>query len=229
MIQLDDKANELLTELRQFTDISFETHNENYCGVSQQNNKAIIYYNPNNFSNSSIVHELLHIWLNKFEYFVGNHIYMICLSHPKLFKVFSKFLCDYIENVFDHNKMYPRYKELGYSDEEFIVNGLKEKCSIQDIKQLSLKFLNVYNAESINRFIGYLLSIYADHVSNDYSEHIKLLKAKDSQLFQIVTEFWNRWVNFDVTNVDSLYNSPFEISNPFIDEMENWIQNKKVK
>jgi hypothetical protein len=229
MMQLDEKANNFLIELRQSQEISFETHNENYCGVSQQNNKAVIFYNPLTFSNSSIVHELLHVWLNKYDYFIGNHIYMMTLSHPKLSKVMTKFLCDYIENVFDHNKMYPKYHEMGYSDEDFIVDGLKEKCSIQDIKQLTLKFLNVYRAESINMYIGFLLSIYADHVIHDYSEHLKLLKAKDSELFRIVTEFWNRWLNFDVENIDSLYNSAFDITNPFIDEMEDWIKNKKIK
>lgn len=229
MIHLDNQTNQLLEELRQFHEISFETHDKDYCQVSQQNNKATIFYNPKKLSNSSIAHELLHIWLNKYDYCIGNHIYLTCLSHPKLSQIMTKHLCDYIENVFDHNKMYPKFKDMGYSDEDFIVDGLKEKCSILDIKQISLKFLNTYRSKSIDRYIGCLLSIYADHVTNDYSQHLELLKTKDAELFKIVTDFWLNWLNFDITNVDPLYNSAFDLANTFIEDMQNWIKIKKLK
>ncbi|WP_369765832.1 hypothetical protein [Flavobacterium sp. WC2429] len=229
MEQFDNEVLSLLEELKQKHDIRFETHDENYCGVSQQNNTATVFYNPKQFNNASIAHELLHVWLSKFEYHVGSHIYLMCLSDSKLSKIMTKFLCDYIENLFDHNKMYPKYKEMGYSDEDFIVNGLEQKCSISDIKQLSLSLLNVYNANSINRFIGYLLSIYADHVFHDYLEHLSLLKNKNAELFKIVTVFWNRWLIFDVTVIDPIFNSSYEISNSFLDEMETWVANKKIK
>ena len=59
------------------------------------------------------------------------------------------------------------------------------------IKSINLKFLGTYNSNSINRYIGNLISIYADHVDNDYTEHLKLLREKDDSLFSIITDFWN--------------------------------------
>ncbi|RPH27704.1 MAG: hypothetical protein EHM93_19135 [Bacteroidales bacterium] len=223
---LDNKALELLADLRNHYEISFQQKNINYCETYTQNGKSIIYYNPKIVDNESIVHELLHIWLDKYNYIIGNHIFLSCKSHNKLNKVFRKFLCDYIGNCLDHNKMYSKYLEMGYGPEKFLMDALDEKCSIREIKRLHLKFLGRYKAKSIDRFIGYLISIYADHVHNDYSEHLKLLKSKDPDLFKIVTDFWNKWTKFDIETIDPIYNSDIELAESFILEMEQWIDNK---
>ncbi|MEH6764918.1 MAG: hypothetical protein V7655_10495 [Aequorivita antarctica] len=226
---LDKNTTNLLDELSSDFQINFEEKNINYCELFTQNKKATIYYNPEIIDTEMIAHELLHLWLNKFNYVLGNHIYLIFKSDWKLSKIFNKFLCDYIENCFDHFKMYPKFKAMGYSDEKFLMNGLAEKCSIADIKKLHLKFLGKYKADSINNFIGYLISIYADHIENDYDEHLELLKTKEPELFKIITDFWNKWVSFDIENIDSIYNSDIELVNSFMTDIENWITNKKLK
>lgn len=73
--------------------------------------------------------------------------------------------------------MYPEFIEMGYSPEKFLLNGLDEKCSLYDIKSLNLSFLKTYKAKSIEMYIGFLISIYADHIDNNYNEHLRLLKA----------------------------------------------------
>lgn len=225
---IDKKTSQLLEELKADFQIDFEEKNINYCEMFQINGTAKIYFNPAIIDTETITHELLHIWLNKYNYRIGNYIYMVCSENKKLGKIFTKFLCDYIENCFDHNKMYPKYLEMGYSPEKFIVNGLGEKCHIKDIKSINLKFLGTYNSNSINRYIGNLISIYADHVDNDYTEHLKLLREKDDSLFSIITDFWNSWINFDITNIDPIFNSDIELSENFITAMEFWIKDKRV-
>ncbi len=184
--KLDIENTLLLADLRKDFQIEFEPKDINYCEVFSKNGHSTIYYNPEIFDNESIAHELLHIKLEKYTYVIGNHIYLSCQNHKKLGKIFSKFLCDYIENCFDHFKMYPNYIDMGYSPEGFLINGLDEKCSLQDILLLNLNFLGRYKSKSINRYIGYLISIYADHVNNDYKEHLKRLKDKEPELFVIV-------------------------------------------
>jgi hypothetical protein len=125
--------------------------------------------------------------------------------------------------------MYPEYVEMGYSPEGFITNGLNEKCSLQKIKSLNLSFLKTFKAKSIEHYIGYLISIYADHVNNDYNEHLRLLKEKDINLFEIVSKFWSQWEVFDIKNIDAIYNSDIDLTNSFISDMEEWIENKKIK
>ncbi|WP_225037309.1 hypothetical protein [Winogradskyella sp. SM1960] len=226
---LDKTTSELLSELRKEFRIDFQEKNINHCEVFTQNRNSIICFNPNIVDNESIAHELLHIWLNKYNYIIGSHIYLSFQSDWKLSKIFNKFLCDYIENCFDHYKMYPKYLEMGYSPEKFIMNGLEEKCSIEDIKKLHLKFLSKYKPDSINRFIGYLISIYADHIDNTYDEHLNLLEKKEPKLFRIVTEFWNKWTEFDIENIDAINNSDLELAESFMTEMKEWIEFKKVK
>ena len=226
---LDKNTTYLLAELRVDFEIEFVEKNINYCEVFSQNKKSTIYYNPHIVNTESIAHELLHIWLDKFNYVLGNHIYLFFKSDKKLSMVFTKFLCDYIGNCFDHYKMYPKYKNMGYSDANFVINGLEEKCSLTDIKTLHLKFLSKYKANSINRFIGYLISIYADHIDNNYKTHLELLKKKDPDLFKVVTDFWNKWIAFDIENIDPIYNSDIELVGSFITDMETWIENKKLK
>jgi hypothetical protein len=225
-----NRVNEsLLADLRNDFEIEFEKRNISYCEVFSRNGKSTIYYNPNLVENESIAHELLHIKLDRYTYVIGNHIYLSCQHHPKLGKVFSKFLCDYIENCFDHCKMYEAYLDMGYSAEKFLLNGLDEKCSIKDIKSLNLFRWGRYKANSINRYNGYLISIYADHVDNDYQKHLKLLKEKDSELFGIVTSFWGNLQAFDITNIDPVYNSEIDLSESFIFDMEKWSESKKIK
>lgn len=226
---LDNKTKLLLLDLRTDFQIEFEQKEIDYCEVFTKNRQATVYYNPKLINNEAIAHELLHIKLNRYNYVIGNHIYFSCLNHLKLQKIFNKFLCDYIGNCFDHYKMYPEYVEMGYSQKGFLTNGLDEKCSLKDIKSLSLSFLKTYKAKSIELYIGYLISIYADHIDNNYNEHLKLLQEKDSNLFEIISKFWNKWKVFDITNIDAIYNSDLELANSFISDIEEWIELKKIK
>lgn len=226
---LDINTIELLNDLRADFDITFETKDIDYCEVFQKSNKATIYYNPKLVNAESIAHELLHIWLNRFNYSIGNHIFLCTQGDKKLSKFLNKFLCDYIENCCDHYKMYPKYLEMGYSPKEFLKNSLELKTSISDIKNIKLKFLSVYNSQSINLFIGGLFSILADHIKeNDYSEHHKYLIEKDSKLYNIVVGFWNKWEVFDIENIDPINNSDLELTNSFIDGLTAWANNKII-
>ena len=223
---LDKNTLALLADLRNIHEIDFQQKSISYCETFSQNGKSTIFYNPLIIDNESIAHELLHIWLDKYKCIISNHIFLSCESHKKLSKIFRKFLCDYIGNCMDHYKIYPKYVEMGYGPEKFVMDGLAEKCSMNDIKKLHLKFLGKYKPKSIDKFIGYLISIYADHIYHDYSKHLNLLNSKEPELFRIVTVFWNKWTIFDIENIDPIYNSDIELAESFIGEMEQWIEKK---
>ncbi len=225
---LDNTTISLLKDLEKDFDISFEPKNIDFCGVFQKNKKATIYYNPKNVDSASIAHELLHIWLTRFNYSIGNHIYLALYSDKKLNKVFNKFLCDYITNCCNHFKMYPKFINLGYQPADFLKNSLDEKASLKDIKRLKLKFLGSYNSKAINFYIGSLFAILADHVENDYTQHHSYLKQFDFQLYTIVSDFWNKWEKFDIENIDVINNSDLDLINSFIDNMKEWIKTKRI-
>jgi len=152
--KIDRKAQELLNELSAEYQIKFDKSNINYCQLLLKGKKAIIRYNPNLLDNESIVHELLHLWLDRYNYKIGNYIYLACGQDMNLGKVFSKPLCDHIENCFDHFKMYPKYIEMGYSAEGFMIDSLKEKCAIKDIDLIQTDTLGLHHAKSINYYIS---------------------------------------------------------------------------
>ncbi|OFZ00217.1 MAG: hypothetical protein A3K10_08440 [Bacteroidetes bacterium RIFCSPLOWO2_12_FULL_31_6] len=91
-----------------------------------------------------------------------------------------------------------------------------------------MKNFGIYNSQSVNLFIGCLLSIYADHIENDYSKHLKNLKEKDIALFDIVIEFWKSWEKFDIENINA-NNSDFELIGNFIYNIRAWASNKKIR
>lgn len=226
---LDEATSLLLEDLNKVFDISFEQKNIDYCVVVQKNNMATIYYNPKNVNTESIVHELLHIWLKKFNYSIGNHLFLCTQSDKKLNKFLYKFLCDYIGNCCDHLKMYPKYLEMGYSPKEFLKNGLELKTSLGHLKKIRLKFLGIYSGHSINLFIGCLISILADHIKeNDYTEHLIYLKKKDLALYEIIVNFWEKWKVFNIHNIDPIYNSDLELISILIDELTVWVNNKII-
>jgi len=226
---IDKKTLELLNDLQTDFEISFEIKDIDYCEVFQKNKTATIYYNPKIVNSESLTHELLHIWLKRFNYSIGNHIFLSTQSDKKLSKFLNKFLCDYIGNCCDHYKMYPKYLEMGYSPKEFLNNGLELKTSVSDIKKLRLKFLGLYNSQSINLFIGYLISILADHIKeNDYTEHHKYLMDKDLALYNIDCGFWKKWEAFDIENIDPIFNSDIELTDCFIDGLTDWANGKSI-
>lgn len=225
--KLDSKNLILLNELKRNCKIIFKEWENNYCEVQHLSNTATIFYNPNNVDNDSIAHELLHIWLDKFGYIITNHLFLASLSNNNLSKIFSRNLCNHIGNFFDHFKMYPKYLEMGYSPKKFIQNGLEEKVSIINLKALTLNSLEVYNGEAIDYFIGNLISIYADHAENNYTEHLELLHQKDKQLFNAVTNYWNNWTTFDITQKMVTYYST-QLSNAFLEEIKQWSENKII-
>lgn len=77
---IDEKTLELLNDLQTDFDIAFEIKYIDYCEVFQKSKTATIYYNPKIVNSESIAHELLHIWLNRFNYSIGNYIFF---KHPK--------------------------------------------------------------------------------------------------------------------------------------------------
>jgi hypothetical protein len=124
--------------------------------------------------------------------------------------------------------MYPKFIGLGYKPADFLTNSLESKATFKDVKRIKLKFLGSYNSKAINYYIGSLFSIFADHVDNDYSKQVSYLKKLDSDLFSIVSDFWNKWEIFDIENIDAIYNSDLDLTNSFIDNMSDWVENKRI-
>lgn len=225
--KLDANNTRLLAELRDKYMVVFVDSKERYCSVFHKNDTSTIFVNPKFFSNSSIAHELLHTWFKTYDLHSSNGIYLSSQEHTKLRKIFDKRLCDHIGNCQEHLKIFPKFIEMGYSPKDFL-DSKGFQCDIISIKKLKVQRQGIYSAKDINRYIGYLISIYADHLPNEYSEHLNLLEQMDSELFKIVTDFWESWKNLDIEEQDIMLRNDFEVFYDFTTSMELWSENKSV-
>lgn len=226
---LDAKNQALLTELRSEYDIHFESKKVPYAQVFTQNRRATIFFPSDKFSNESIAHELLHIKMRVYGFDIGIGLYTRFIDHPVFKRVFSKFLCDFVTNCFDHCKMFPIYRSMGYNSELFIVNANDEQCKVTDINSLGLVLGSVYYSEKIGKYIAYLVSIYAHHIKKDYEQHLRLLKEIEPDLFKIVTQFWSSWIEFDVENIHPLFNCDSDLIDKFVSDIKLWGESKQIE
>ena len=227
---IDSASQKLLSELiTAGYNISFKHRNDDYCEVFTRNKEAIIYYNRNNVTTESIAHELLHVWLKKFNYHTGNHLYLITRNDNKLNLIISKLLCDHITNCCDHFKMYPQFIRMGYDPSKFIKDSLFEQASLKFINSIKLKMFWTYQSNAINWYIGSLISILAHHIEHNYNEHHSKLLRKDPDLYYIITKFWKSWKLFDIENIDVIYNYDLDLTNTLASELNEWCKNKIIR
>lgn len=225
--RLDPMLANLLADVRNHYSVKFVEHGELWAANYTINQEVTIYFNPRLFSNDSIAHELLHVWLKTLGYFGSNHIFCAAKEDAKLSRIFSKQLCDHIGNCQDHVKMYPKYLDMGYAPEAYIENSMKEQCDMRNLNSLCVASGNVVFGNQADFFIGNLISIYAHHIPMDYSAHLSKLKSIDAGLFEIVTALWSDWEKFDIMKIDVL-NSGFDEYEHFLSAMGEWIENKVV-
>jgi hypothetical protein len=224
---LDEQNKQLLSEIRNKMSVKFEIFNKPYFENYSINDNVTVYVNPKIFSNSSVAHELLHAWFRGLGLMGSNLIYLSAKEKPKFSNVFDKKLCDHIGNCMEHYKIYPKFLEMGYVPEEFL-SSKGMQCDINNVRKLRTQSNGIHSAKHLNNYIGYLISIYADHLPNDYSQHLVQMQNIEPELFDIVSEFWQAWRDVDIENSDPITRTDFEAINGFIISIEGWIENKSI-
>lgn len=225
--ELNEQNKQLLSEIRTKMSVKFEIFNKPYFVNYSLNNSVTIYVNPKIFKNSSVAHELLHAWFRGLGLYGSNMIYLSAREKPKLGVVLDKKLCDHIGNCMDHYKIYPKFLEMGYAPEDFL-SSKGMQCDINSIRKLRIQSNGVYSAKQLNNYIGYLISIYADHLPNDYSQHLIQMQSIEPELYNVVSEFWQAWKNVDIENPDQFTRTDFESINGFIMNIEDWMDSVSI-
>jgi len=224
---LDKHNKQLLSEVRNKMSVKFEIFNKPYFENYSINDNVIIYINPKVFNNSSVAHELLHAWFRGLGLHGSNMIYLSAREKPKFSVVFDKKLCDHIGNCMEHYKIYPKFLEMGYASKDFL-SSKGMQCDINSIRKLCIQRNGIYSVKHLNNYIGFLISIYADHLPNDYSRHLALIQGIEPKLFDIVSEFWQAWKEVDIENPDPITRTDFDAIHSFIMNVEDWIEDKSI-
>ncbi len=200
------------------TDIEYRCYSEM--------NKSIIYVPLNNYCPDSFTHELLHIYLRKKEIFIGANFQLTIASSKILNNIFSSGLLEHIGNCLDHIKMLPKYLELGFAREKFLLDYYTPKCTDIEIKAIEKGYKNgkAYNIQAIDFYIGKYIGMRADpNIQYNYEEQYKKLQKIDKALFNAVEKFINSWENYAIEVSNNSYR---DITSNFYNNLKPWITNK---
>lgn len=227
--KLDKHVNTLYLELCKDWNISFQEWDKDYCEVFRKDKNATIYYNIHEFSNETIAHELLHIQQKKYGYMSSNHFWFYFQEHEFFKDVFTKYLCDFIGNYMEHNKMFLTYLEMGYAPEKFVQSGGDLLADLDVLSRINLEKNGTLLAYMTETYIGNLLAILADPIEKNYAKHLQTLQEADPELYEIGVNFWGKWVNFEVEKRDVFSNNEMDIYDQFTDDLEDWYDTKTTK
>jgi len=228
---LDQKNFELWNEIQKHFKIEIYQHEKPYSELFSQKKHVKIYVNKE-IDSASFTHELLHLWIEQKEIYIGSSLKLLVEEDIKLKKIFSNELLNHIGNTCEHIKMLPKFLSLGYSSDHFLFDYNQNKCTELELKTIERKyrFRTIYQSKAIDAFIGRFFAVNADNNSNfDYSYCIKRLKNLDPTLIAVLDKFWDNWKSYDIEKDDGIYFSYHDIVFGFYEEIKNWIQPKIIK
>ncbi len=206
---------QIWNELKQkYTFLLFHDTSEYSWGVKVEGNLVYIVTLDRNINHASFTHELLHVYLDH-------------LGLPKCFELMHSIsgifsfsvltannLISHIYNFCSHKKMYTYFKEMGFSEYDFV----NERISFNDEDLGYLK--ERLDNKDYNDFIGHSLSLLNNVVEEDnlkVMRYLSSLKDLNHGLYSIVERFDTNWNNSVDLNLIDIF-SGFEI------ELDDWIK-----
>lgn len=144
----------------------------------------------------AFTHELLHIYLD----FLGlskypDFIYNIMGENSFGILVVESSLISALYNFCSHKKMYPYFKQMGFSEYRFV--NARIYFNDLDLNYIRNGFLsNGKQSKYIDQFIGHTLSMMNNVVEEDKvhcEKYLQKLKEVDEELYRIVEEFDREW------------------------------------
>jgi len=221
----------LLSEVKKkYLKLDFIFTKEFHARVSDQGEKATIYLPEDSFSEECISHELLHLYLETKENIVYCLLIGLIRENDYLKMIFSKDLIENMINCIHHIKMLPIFIQMGYDKANFLANSSLNKCEINYTKRIKKRFkiIGIYNKIAIDNYIGKYFAMKADISEIDYSIQLNILFETDNVLYNILQNFWTKWLKFDIYNSNTIEYWSDDFVGEFLDSLEKWIKDKKL-
>lgn len=225
---LDERNMSLWEFVNNYYETKLEYTTEETYGVYTINKTSTIYVPFNVHSKSSFTHELLHIYIKVNIGSVGRYLEN-GFKHDKLLsKAYKYELINHLSNCLEHVKMLPKFIELGYPRNEFVVDYLERKSSFTSIIKILLDFKFVGHwTTSLELYLARYFAIKACPDSKrSYGLSLFMLKRINNPLYKILDNFWKLWLAFDINNLENNYHFFFY---KFIDDLSAWAKNNSVQ
>ena len=226
-IFIDDRNREMWESLSKTYNITLHQSDEPNYKSRLIGNNFEIHIDENDITPESFTHELLHLHLKSKGVLIQQDLNASILPYDNISKIFSIPLIEHINNCLEHNKMLPKYLELGYDNSKFISDYSEIKITKKYIEKLkeSFKVNGKYYREAFDVFIGKFFAMKSDNnPKHRYYEFYVQLKKIDPTLYKLLSDFWEDWLDYDINNPEDTYNDILEY---FIDDLIAWAENKE--
>lgn len=225
---LDKRNTELWNTLNSSQNIFLKPSFEPNFLTNFKEDKIIIYVDENDLKPAGFTHELLHIKLKSNGLDISKDLNNKIAENDKLHYLFSTGLKDHIGNCLEHMKMLPIFIDLGFKDSQFLSDYNSKKMSSGQMKELKIRYREsgIYDKEAVDYFIAFFFAMKADNnQKNKYGDLYKNLVKLDKKLFRTLIDFWEDWLSFDYNDPNDNYD---DITQYFIEDLNDWIENKTV-
>lgn len=209
-----------------------------YCIYSEGDNVTIFVDSTQRPCAASFAHELLHLLIRSTQTYIGSTITLIVRESPDLRQIMTDGLLQHIGNCLDHAKMLPLYLEMGFDRTLFIKDYATPKLTVEELKNIQQRFCRKYifrktsyNPAIIDCYIGKYFAVKAcPNNTIDYSYLLYELKDVNQDLWQILDDFWRRWMEYDIFKQRKVFEENYStLGYEFTENIKKWLAHKTLK
>lgn len=221
---IDHRNQKLWDSLSGSFDITLQFHDSNEYACYYRSKVAIMYIPVSYYSIPSFTHELLHLYLDSKNIYIGAYLKLRFKANDSLVTTFTDDLLDHISNTLDHSKMLPLFLRLGFERNDFLYDYHTPKCTSGEIELINL-LLRPVNSNwqlAADLYLGKFFGINScPNNTIDYSSFLHDLKNASNSLYNTLETFWQSWLTFDLES--SHWTGYHDFCDIFIDELESWV------
>lgn len=222
---IDDRSAQIWEQVNSHFCPVLKFHNQPHYMCVLNETPIGIYISKNNYNLNYFAHEILHLQIR----INGPDIMTSMINHfrrvPSLSKILSEESIYSITNSLEHKKIFPIFVDGQFDQDEFTVNYNLPKVNTVDLLTMFLDFNNASAAsqQDAEKYINLYFALKANQNPNlNYREQLQYLKSIDEALYKILDNFWNGWVEIDITVKTDLTS----LVSTFYLELDKWIRRK---
>ncbi len=225
---IDDRIRDLYNLVSEKFDIEFTyAGNDEYSVYTQENN--VTFYIPvGTYCVDSFSHELLHVYLDYHEFYLGGNFKNTMWQSNIFQRLFDIKLAEHITNCISHRLMLPIYLGMGFDRSKFLHDYNDYKMEPGFLNKLS-KAYKVKGSQSIsaaNIFIGKFFALKCDpNPEFDYSPELQKLRGIDPLLYGFLDDYYHQWDGYDFKNDE--FSEYRDKNSLFYNNIKKWLGGKK--
>lgn len=225
---IDPRNEDVFEKVQSKFIINFEPSYNGEHSVYTIGNSITFYIPIGVYSADAFTHELLHAYIDYHEAYIGGNFKNTMWQSNILKQLFDLPLAEHITNSIAHTLMLPIYLERGFERSMFLLDYHEFKMDPGFIGQITRNYKQgaLHNLSAIRNFIGKFFAFKCDpNLTFNYDTELHQLRKIDTQLYQILQNYFQRWANYDFT-ADPL-SEYREINSDFYASLKSWMSGKK--